>query len=54
MSYDIVNLYASVSVNKALNVLTDQLNNDKEDLMRRAKLCLQDIYELTELCLSKC
>ena len=54
MSYDIVNLYPSVPINKALDVLMDQLNSDKADLMKRTKLCLKDIYELAELCLSKC
>ena len=52
--YDIINLYPSVPINKALDVLIDQLNNDKNDLMKRTKLCLKDIYELAELCLSKC
>ena len=54
MSYDIINLYPSVLINNALDVLIDQLNNDKDDLMKRTKLCLKDIYELAELCLSKC
>ena len=52
--HDIINLYPSVPINKALDVLIDQLNNDKDDLMKRTKLCLKDIYELAELCLSKC
>ena len=54
VSYDIINLYPSVPINKALDVLIDQLNNDQDDLMKRAKLCLKDIYKLAELCLSKC
>ena len=54
MSYDIVNLYPSVPINKALNVLMDQLNSDKADLMKRTKFCLKLIYELAELCLNKC
>ena len=54
VSYDIVNLYPSVPINKALDVLMDQLNSDKDDLMKRTKLCLKDIYELAELCLSGC
>ena len=54
VSYDIVNLYPSIPINKALDVLMDQLNSDKYDLMKRTKLCLKDIYELAELCLSKC
>ena len=54
VSYDIVNLYPPIPINKALNVLIDQLNNGKDNLMKRTKLCLKDIYELAELCLSKC
>ena len=54
MSYDIINLYPSVLINNALDALIDQLNNDKDDLMKITKLCLKDIYELAELCLSKC
>ena len=38
VSYDIINLYPSVPINKALDVLIDQLNNDKDDLMKRTKL----------------
>ena len=53
VSYNNINLYTSVPINKALDVLIDQVNNDKDDLMKRAKLCLKDIYELAELCLSK-
>ena len=53
MSYDIVNLYPSVLINKALDVLIDQLNNDKDDLIKSIKLCLKDIYELAELGLRK-
>ena len=49
-----INLFPSVPVNKALDVLIDQLNDDKGNLMKRTKLCLKEIYELAELCLSKC
>ena len=49
-----MNLYPSVSINETLDVLIDQLNNDKGNLMKRTNLCLKDIYELAELCLSKC
>ena len=51
MSYHIVNLYPSIAINEALNILIDQLNNDEDDLMKRNKLCLKDTYELGELCL---
>ena len=46
-----MNLYPSVSINETLDVLIDQLNNDKGNLMKRTKLCLKDIYELAELVL---
>ena len=54
VSYDIVNLYPSVPINKALDILIDQLNNDQDELMKRTKLCSKGIYELAELCFSKC
>ena len=31
----------------------DQLNNDKDYLMKRTKICLKHICELAELCVSK-
>ena len=54
VSYDVVNLYPSVPVDKAINVLMDTLNNDKEHLQERTKLTLTGIHKLTELCLSNC
>ena len=53
VSYDVVNLYPSVPVDKAINVLIDTLNNGKEHLKERTKLTLTDIHKFTELCLSK-
>ena len=35
------NAYLSVPINKPLDVLIDQLNNDKDDFMKRTKLCLR-------------
>ena len=43
MSYDIVNLYPTLPINKALDVLIYQLNNDKDELMKRTRLCLKDM-----------
>ena len=40
MIHKYINLYPSVPINKALDVLIDQLNNDKDDLMKKTKLCL--------------
>ena len=54
VSYDVVSLYPSVPVDKAINVLIDNLSNGKEHLKERTKLTLTDIHKLTELCLSKC
>ena len=53
VSDDVINLYPFVPINKALDVFIDQLNNDKDNLMKRTKLCLRCVYELAELCLSK-
>ena len=54
VSYDVVNLYPSVPVDEAINVLIYTLSNDKERLHKRTKLTLTDIHKLTKLCLSKC
>ena len=54
MSCDIINLYSSIPINNAIDVLIDQLNNNENDLMEITKLCLKDIYERAEPCLSKC
>ena len=35
VSYDVVNSYPSVPTNKAINVLIDTLNNDKEHFKER-------------------
>ena len=51
VSYDIGNYYPSLPINKALDVLIDQLNNDEDNFMKRTKLSLKDIYELAELSL---
>ena len=44
--YDIINLYLSIPINKTLHVLIDQLDNDKDDLIKRTKLYLRYIYVL--------
>ena len=53
VSYDVVNLYPSVPVNEATNIIIEILSTDP-DLKNRTKLNLNDIKELIELCLSKC
>ena len=53
VSYDVVNLYPSVPVKEATDIIIQILSNDP-DLTNRIKLTLNDIKELIELCLSKC
>ena len=53
VSYDVVNLYPSVPVKEATDIMIHILSND-HDLKNRTKLSLNDIRTLIELCLSKC
>ena len=54
VSYDVVNLYPSVPIKESIEVLIDQLNQDRENLQRETKLKINEIKELLELCLSMC
>ena len=54
VSYNVVNLYPSVPVEKENKYFNRHLNNDKEHLIEHIKLTLTDIHKLTELCLRKC
>ena len=51
-SFDVVNLYPSVPIDKAVAVVIEILNHDINDLQKRTKLTLTDIHKLIELCLS--
>ena len=53
VSYDVVNLYPSVPVEEATDIIIHTLSNDTE-LKNRTKLNLNEIRSLIELCLSKC
>ena len=53
VSYDVINFYPSIPIDKAITVLIETLINDLDDLNTRTKLTLTDIHKLTELCLSK-
>ena len=53
VAYDVVNLYPSVPTDKAIKVLVDTLNNNKEHLKEHAKSKLTDLHKLAELFLSK-
>jgi len=54
VSFDAVNLYPSVPIKKATNVIVDILQNDFDNIQTRTKLTLIDIRSLIELCLKKC
>ena len=53
-SYDVPNLYPSILINKAIDVIMQQLSEDYEELKTRTKLTLVDIQQLIELCVSEC
>lgn len=53
VSYDVVNLYPSVPVKEATDIIINILSRDPE-LPKRTKLNLEDIRTLIDLCLSKC
>jgi len=53
VSYDVVNLYPSVPLKEATNVILDILSKDPE-LSKRTKLMIPEIKMILELCLSTC
>ena len=54
VSYDVVNLYPSVPIDKSIQVVVDLAKEDYQDLKLRTKLNIEDIEKLLRLCLSKC
>ena len=54
VSHDVTNLYPPIPINKAIDVILQQLSKDYEDLKTRTKLTLVKIQQLIELCVSKC
>ena len=53
-SYDVVNLYPSVPLDRSIQVIVEFLQDDHAELKKRTKLNLTDIQQLLELCLSEC
>ena len=49
VSYDVTNLYPSIPIDKAIDVILQQLSEDFEDLKTRTKPTLLDIQQLIEL-----
>ena len=54
VSYDVTNLYPSILIDNAIDVILQQLNEDYEDHKTRTKLTLVDIQKLIELCVIEC
>ena len=54
VSYDVTNLYQSIHIDKAIDVVLQQLSQNYEGLKTRTKLTLVDIQQLIELCVSEC
>ncbi|XP_065668102.1 uncharacterized protein LOC136088337 [Hydra vulgaris] len=54
VSFDVVALYPSIPIDRAIPVIIDILNNDIDNLKKRTKLTLSDIHEMIELCLNQC
>ena len=53
VSYDVVNLYPSIPVKEATDVLVDQLSKD-EEFRTVTKLTIPEVKAMIDLCLSKC
>ena len=54
MSYDVANLYPSVTLKEAIVVMIDILNNDVVEVKKHRKLVISEIKMLMEICLSQC
>ena len=54
VSYDAVNLYPSVPIQKAISAIMEIITYDADDFKTRTKLSLSDVQTLIELCLKKC
>ena len=54
VSYGTVNLYPLVSVDKAINVLIDTINNNKKQPTEHTEVTLIYTHKVMDLCLSKC
>ena len=51
-SFNLINLYPSVSIDETAAVIIEILNNNIDNLWKRTKLTLTDIQKLIELSLS--
>lgn len=51
---DVVNLYLSVKLERSIQVIIEFLQENGEELKKRIKVNLTDIYQFLELCLREC
>ena len=54
VSYDVVNLYPSIPISKATEVIMQFTKDDWDEIKQRTKLDVKDIESLLRLCLSQC
>ena len=54
VSYDVTNIYPSITIYKVIDVILQQLSEKYEDLKTRTKLTLIDIPQLIKLYVSEC
>ena len=54
VSYDVVALYPSIPIEKAIEVMTDIIVSDINEIRKRTKLSIHDIRKMMELSLSLC
>ena len=54
VSYDVVALYPSVPIKKAIEAIIDLINRDIEEFKFRTKLTIPDFKKLLEVCLNTC
>ena len=53
-SYNVTNAYLSIPIDKASDLILQQLSDDYDDLKTRTSLTPIDFQQLIGLCVSKC
>ena len=52
--YDVVALYPSIPIEKSIEVMSDFLNTNMDEIKARTKLSFHDLREMIKLVLKKC
>ena len=53
VSHDVTNLHPSIHIDKAIDLILQQLSEDYDDLKTKTKVTLTDLQQLTEICVSE-